>query len=367
MDLSRAIGRRSDSMGNSRLRVERLESRRLLHGDISLSGGVLVVAGTESDNVIEIDFGDSGQIAVSLDGDTPVPFPAQQISSMRIDARGGNDMVDIAESIRIPARVLGGTGDDTLVGGRASDQLRGGIGSDMLFGRGGDDLLAGQRGDDSLSGGNGGDVLRGRGGADVMHGGDGADQFAGGQGIDIFEAIGVDDVRADFLAATDVDVAQSVIVGSADDAGLLGTRTDAILGAPPIADRSHVTTPIDYSGFTNPPTYGPHSPAFVQPTGVYSTELETAQLVHNLEHGHVWISYNPTLLPSADRQRLEFIVGTFGSNRGVVLAPRAANGDAVIALASWGHLQTLTAYDATAVRQFILTNRGHAPEGFITP
>ena len=55
-----------------------------------------------------------------------------------------------------------------------------------------------------------------------------------------------------------------------------------------------------------------------------------------------------------------------GSRQGIILTPRAAN-DEAIALVSWAHLQTLDNFDAAAIGNFIIANRGHAPEGLITP
>lgn len=163
----------------------------------------------------------------------------------------------------------------------------------------------------------------------------------------------------------------AVTTGAFDAAGLLGSRTDLVSGAPPIT-RDHVSTAVDYSTYSNPPTYGPHHPPVSdasgsvtpRPTGVYTTAQPDEDLVHNLEHGHVWISYNPTLISSADLAALTALVNNGGSNVGVIMTPRTQNTTA-IALASWAHLLTLTGFDAAQVRTFIETNRGHAPEGFI--
>jgi hypothetical protein len=179
-----------------------------------------------------------------------------------------------------------------------------------------------------------------------------------------------------------------VTTGSFEDPNLLGTRTDLLAGAPDVNNRTHDNTLTDslyvQNGFSNPPTYGPHhfhnpndptsghaNAAPVVPTGVKTAPLPDVDLVHNLEHGHVWISYNPTLLSSTDLAALQQLIrdganNSDGSGVGVILTPRAANTTA-IALASWAHLQTLNTYDATAVRSFVETNRGHSPEGFITP
>jgi hypothetical protein len=77
------------------------------------------------------------------------------------------------------------------------------------------------------------------------------------------------------------------------------------------------------------------------------------------------------LLSNADITALEQLVrdgvgNADGSGAGVILTPRAAN-DQAIALVSWARLQTLDLFDPSALRDFINTNRGKAPEGFITP
>ncbi len=173
----------------------------------------------------------------------------------------------------------------------------------------------------------------------------------------------------------------AVTTGSFTDANLLGARTDQVAGAPPIT-ANHVDGNVDYSNHSNPPTYGDHhgfdpqgtdsNPGITpRPTGIYTAEQPEEDLIHNLEHGHVWISYNPDLLSAADVDALEQLVrdgvgNAQGSGAGVILTPRAANQQA-IALASWARLLTLDRFDPETIRDFVDTNRGKAPEGFITP
>ena len=173
----------------------------------------------------------------------------------------------------------------------------------------------------------------------------------------------------------------SVTPGSFDEPGLLGLRTDLVPGAPPMT-ANHVDGEIDYTGYSNPPTYGDHhgfdpngtdsNPGITpRPTGVYSSEQPDEDLIHNLEHGHVWISYNPDIIDDSDLASLENLVrdgspDPNGGGVGVILTPRAAN-DTMIALVSWGRLLTLDSYDPTTIRDFVEANRGKAPEGFITP
>jgi hypothetical protein len=141
-------------------------------------------------------------------------------------------------------------------------------------------------------------------------------------------------------------------------------------------DAHHATGPIDYSAYSNPPSYGPHHSriglgndpgAPIQPTGVYTTELDDADVVHNLEHGHVWLTYDPEQVSEDDVDKLRALVETFGGRgQGIILSPRSANDDP-IAVVSWAHLQTFNSLDLVSISNFIITNRGHAPEGFLTP
>jgi hypothetical protein len=158
-----------------------------------------------------------------------------------------------------------------------------------------------------------------------------------------------------------------VIPGSIEDPGLLGTRMDTQPGAPPFT-LDHVTTAVDYSGFDNAPSYGAHH-AFLpgitpRPTGIYQTEQPDEDLVHNLEHGHVWISYNPSLISDADRLAIEQLVIDGGTDTGVIVTPRSKNTSTIVVTSLTRQL-TLDTFDATTIRDFINTNRGHSPEGFI--
>lgn len=173
----------------------------------------------------------------------------------------------------------------------------------------------------------------------------------------------------------------TVTSGSFTQSGLLGDRMDLVSGAPAMS-QAHQNGDIDYTGYSNPPTYGPHhgsdpngtdtNPGITpRPTGVYTTEQPEEDLIHNLEHGHVWISYNPSLISAGDLALLEQFVrdgspNANGSGVGVILTPRAAN-DAMIAVASWARLLKMNTYDPATLRQFIETNRGKSPEGFLTP
>ena len=112
---------------------------------------------------------------------------------------------------------------------------------------------------------------------------------------------------------------------------------------------------LEYS--SNPPTSGPH---YAQPVnwGVYQIELPDEQIIHNLEHGGIWISYKPDIDPTI-KVKLESIGNNYRGS--VVVVPRAKN-DSMIAVASWGRLEKLDNFDEAKITNFIDANKNKSPE-----
>ena len=107
-----------------------------------------------------------------------------------------------------------------------------------------------------------------------------------------------------------------------------------------------------------PPVGGPHLPRW-QATGIYDEPVSDGLAVHALEHGVIWISYNPLLLADGDLETLKSVAGD--SSRDVILSPRPQNATA-IAAASWGRLLTLDNADRDQLQRFVNTNRNRSPE-----
>ncbi len=121
--------------------------------------------------------------------------------------------------------------------------------------------------------------------------------------------------------------------------------------------RKHIeaSTPVDPYN-SNPPTSGDH---LAQPAewGVYQNELPDQQLIHNLEHGGIWISYKD--IDADTKAKLEAIGK---ANPGsVIITPRAAN-DSKIAVAAWTRLEKLESYDEAKILEFIKANKNKSPE-----
>lgn len=128
----------------------------------------------------------------------------------------------------------------------------------------------------------------------------------------------------------------------------------------PIAGQGHIAEGAKGEGYnSNPPSSGPHysSPA---PTGFYKKELPDERILHNLEHGDVWIAYHPRVENAVRAQLLPF-----ADHRKVIITPRAAN-DKDVALVAWGRVDSFDleggALPAERVEDFILRFRDKSPE-----
>ncbi|QQG45141.1 MAG: DUF3105 domain-containing protein [Candidatus Sungiibacteriota bacterium] len=123
--------------------------------------------------------------------------------------------------------------------------------------------------------------------------------------------------------------------------------------------REHVSPGHPHTYNSNPPTSGPH---FAQPAewGIYKEELPDENLIHNLEHGGVWISYKPGISEEI-RKKLEGFFEKYG--RKIIVEPRSKN-DLDIALVAWNRLDKFNASDFSEERvdRFIKAFRNKGPE-----
>jgi hypothetical protein len=108
----------------------------------------------------------------------------------------------------------------------------------------------------------------------------------------------------------------------------------------------HVQTAVDYP--QTPPVGGPHHPVW-QDCGVYDEPVINEHAVHSLEHGAVWITYQPDL-PAEQVARLADITRQ-SSHR--LLSPYPGIDSPVIATA-WGYQLRLEGADDPRLMQFVL-------------
>lgn len=125
-----------------------------------------------------------------------------------------------------------------------------------------------------------------------------------------------------------------------------------------IVGRNHIASGTAGSGYnSNPPSSGPHwsNPA---KNGVYDSQIPDQQIIHSMEHGHVWISYKNDVSDEV-KNKLKEIVKE--DDWKVILEPREQN-DSKIALVAWGRVLAMDNLDEEKVKDFIRTYRNRGPE-----
>ncbi len=138
----------------------------------------------------------------------------------------------------------------------------------------------------------------------------------------------------------------------------------------PSQGRAHIAVDDPHEPYnSDPPTSGPHAGRVEE--GFYDDAPPDEQLVHNLEHGYVIISYNCASLDEVGCETLKTEIKTnmdrakpvsFATNaKKLIAVPRPAM-DTLIALTSWGRVLKLDTYDEAAATEFIDKLRNQAPE-----
>ncbi|MDL9937046.1 DUF3105 domain-containing protein [Gordonia sp. ABSL1-1] len=104
----------------------------------------------------------------------------------------------------------------------------------------------------------------------------------------------------------------------------------------------------------SPPFGGPHDAIWASCTGiVYPKPLRSENAVHALEHGAVWVTYNPDTISPDD---LEFLKLMVGGEQYLFLSPYPGL-SSPISLQSWGHQLKVDKAEDPRVDQFITALR----------
>ncbi len=99
------------------------------------------------------------------------------------------------------------------------------------------------------------------------------------------------------------------------------------------SDHDHVTGTVHYN--RTPPAGGAHSSVWLN-CGVYSQPVRNENAVHSLEHGTVWITYQPTLPPGEIAALQHLVKSSYvGGERYLILSPYPELTSPVVASA-WG-------------------------------
>jgi hypothetical protein len=126
----------------------------------------------------------------------------------------------------------------------------------------------------------------------------------------------------------------------------------------PDAGRGHIPVGSSHDPYkSNPPTSGPH---YEQPAawGSYDHALPDEQLIHNLEHGGIWISYKPDV-DAETKAKIVDLAAQYSQS--VVVTPRADNPHP-IEVASWRRLLDLDVFNRDQILDFIKRNKNQSPE-----
>ncbi|TKV29089.1 DUF3105 domain-containing protein [Arthrobacter sp. NamB2] len=91
---------------------------------------------------------------------------------------------------------------------------------------------------------------------------------------------------------------------------------------------NHVEAPVQYE--QSPPVGGDHNPVWTN-CGVYTEPIPNENSVHSMEHGAVWVTYNPDI-GQAEIDKLTDLVGS----RSYVLLSPFPGLDSPVAASAWG-------------------------------
>lgn len=136
--------------------------------------------------------------------------------------------------------------------------------------------------------------------------------------------------------------------GQPTDAGLEGIREYEVKS-------EHVISPVDYE--QEPPAGGPHNPLWLN-CGVYDEPVPNENAVHSMEHGAVWITYDPAL-GADDVATLEAAT----PDTYAILSPYEGLPSAVV-ISAWGRQLLLDSPEDPRLEAFMSAHRmgGVAPE-----
>jgi Protein of unknown function (DUF3105) len=160
------------------------------------------------------------------------------------------------------------------------------------------------------------------------------------------EQAAADRKRRIIVAAITIPILLAIIAGTilviknANDA----TKIDGLKSYSNLS-RNHVTTDVKYP--QNPPVGGDHNPVWLN-CGVYTSPVKNENAVHSMEHGAVWVTYQPTL-PAAQVAKLE---AAAKDQLYMIVSPYDGLPAPVVASA-WGKQVYLTGADDPRLEKFI--------------
>lgn len=116
-------------------------------------------------------------------------------------------------------------------------------------------------------------------------------------------------------------------------------------------------------GGSEPPTSGEHANTVTW--GIHKEEVADVNVLHNLEHGGIYVSYRPDT-PKEEIMEIEHLFSVPSSREGfspakAVVAPRKEN-EGNIVLSSWNRSETFTSFNEKAMYEYYVGNFNKSPE-----
>lgn len=145
---------------------------------------------------------------------------------------------------------------------------------------------------------------------------------------------------------------------SASDVPVIAVEGESV----PSMDGGHIRPGIGHAAYnSNPPTSGPHdaTPARCKTYDAADDAPTDEAIVHSLEHGAVWISYQPDA-----PEEVIAAIEDLGKSGKVLVSPRAEN-DSLVAVAAWTKIFKITEWTPESegeIKGFIQANRNRGPE-----
>ncbi|WP_017589537.1 DUF3105 domain-containing protein [Nocardiopsis ganjiahuensis] len=156
--------------------------------------------------------------------------------------------------------------------------------------------------------------------------------------------------RAKALKIIGISVASAAVLGLLGTAIFMEFRDRNIEGVEEYAidEYNHVTVGerVDYA--QSPPVGGQHWPQW-QNCGVYADPLMPEFAVHSLEHGAVWITYDPEL----PQEEVEALEGFYNPGDYLVISPYDGDMPAPIVASSWGRQITAESADDENLGRYV--------------
>ena len=120
-------------------------------------------------------------------------------------------------------------------------------------------------------------------------------------------------------------------------------------------EADHVVKPVSYE--ESPPVGGPHNPIWLN-CGAYDKEVPNENAVHSMEHGAVWLTYDPALSDSDVKKLQDKLPPDYA-----ILSPFPGLEDPVVASA-WGRQLRASGVDDSRLDDFLseFVQGAQAPE-----